>query len=401
MRNIPFFLVVLTLAARAVPSLALVVAACSTTVPASRLTAPASLEALMQHDPATAMYRANAQRTGEYPCHLPTPPEYRWQHTFYSGSMLSPIVSERYVGYGSGDGSYQLMDPLSGDVLFRWKAPRRSARSEMAFDGERVFVGLGYDLVAMGLEPAEELWRSTEGRSHAATPLLYREALYVNAIEPPPAKEALLRKFDLEGKLLWEVRFPSRRPETQSVFVRGPAAMGELVVVSVQQRLYALDLESGAESWNLELSQRYNLKMPVVAEELGIVFTRGDSLYAVQAETGTLLWSSSFEGRAAGELTYSDGLVYLASQEGLVSAYDAQTGVVLWQQQRGEWAQTPIIAGDLLLYVELCSQLVHALDKHSGEWRWTVSLREDARELACYGDMLIAGGHTLHGLQSL
>ncbi|MDX9719866.1 MAG: PQQ-binding-like beta-propeller repeat protein [Myxococcota bacterium] len=377
----------------------LAVMACSSTVSVGRLAGPEPTgEEVMPHDPALAMHRGNAQRTAEYPCHLPTPPEQRWQLQL-SGSSLSPSASGRYLGYGSRDG-YQLLDPASGTVLHHWETPRRSALSEMAFDGERVFVGLGYDFVAFGLEPDEELWRWTEVRSNIARPLIYRDAVYVNGQESPPEDDGVMMKFDMKGKLQWDVRFPHEESRW-TIDIGGMAALDERLFVSVRDSLYALDLDSGTVLWSTALTANY-LSMPIVASEHGIVFTRGQFVYALQAETGVVLWSVRVEGLPVPYMAYSDGLLFMGTEEGLMRALDAQTGAEVWRHQGREFPQSPIVAGDLVLYAELYTKLIHARDKYSGEWRWTVSLGEHgARELACYGDMLFAGGHTLQGLQSL
>ena len=109
---------------------------------------------------------------------------------------------------------------------------------------------------------------------------------------------------------------------------------------------------------------------PTVA--YGVVYAGSDDnrVYALDAETGELLWSFETEDVIRSSPTVTVGAVYVGSNDNHVYALDRETGELLWKYETGDWVQysPPVRHGTV--YVAAMSEgdrRVHALDGASGD----------------------------------
>jgi len=68
-------------------------------------------------------------------------------------------------------------------------------------------------------------------------------------------------------------------------------------------------------------------------------------VYALNASTGALLWSSATAG-GGGALAVANGVVYLGS--GKLYALNARTGTKLWSYDTGRGAGSPIVSNGVV-----------------------------------------------------
>ncbi len=96
-------------------------------------------------------------------------------------------------------------------------------------------------------------------------------------------------------------------------------------------------------------------------------------VYALEAETGTLLWRFETGDVIRSTPTVAGGAVYIGSIDNHVYALDASTGALLWKHDTGDWVQYSPVANGGLVYVRALQdgdRKVHALDAMSGEQVW-------------------------------
>ena len=93
--------------------------------------------------------------------------------------------------------------------------------------------------------------------------------------------------------------------------------------------LYAVDAETGTVSWKKDL-------------EIGVVPPLNDGLVASQgvvyAGTGKMLWASYIGNRPSTVETsplVAGGIVYVGASDGVIYALDAAKGTLLWQHATG------------------------------------------------------------------
>ncbi|MEP0319575.1 PQQ-binding-like beta-propeller repeat protein [Parasphingorhabdus sp.] len=154
-------------------------------------------------------------------------------------------------------------------------------------------------------------------------------------------------------KLQWAFGFPgAARARSQ------PAVTPEAIFTGSQSGLfYALDTESGCVWWTFDAKAEVRSAPTISTDENGIAETLyfGDfeaNVYAVEAETGKLLWTRSIKdhpaGTITGSLTLHDGRLFVPmSSTEIVNAYsseyecctfrggvmalDAKTGEPVWR----------------------------------------------------------------------
>jgi outer membrane protein assembly factor BamB len=79
------------------------------------------------------------------------------------------------------------------------------------------------------------------------------------------------------------------------------------------------------------------------------------SLYALEATTGTMIWSVAVGSLGASSPAVANGVVYAGTEDGMLIAVDAATGDVLWSYRvgppRAQKPSSPIVADGRLYYV--------------------------------------------------
>ena len=97
-------------------------------------------------------------------------------------------------------------------------------------------------------------------------------------------------------------------------------------------------------------------------------------VYAVDFQSGKVVWSIDADGAIAGGVTLSGGKLYVGTFTGQVLALDAQTGKTLWQAKADGWVwQAPVAAGDTIFATDLKGTL-RALSAADGSPAWNKSL---------------------------
>ena len=85
---------------------------------------------------------------------------------------------------------------------------------------------------------------------------------------------------------------------------------GVVYVGSFDQKLHAVDAETGAKKWTYSTGDKVQ-SSPTVSD--GVVYVGSDDqkLYALDAKTGAKKWTYSTGGNVFGSPAVSDGLVYV------------------------------------------------------------------------------------------
>ena len=182
---------------------------------------------------------------------------------------------------------------------------------------------------------------------------------------PPPPDDSLLWQYDTgnPGEL---------------VIVSPTAADGVVYAGSYDDRVYALDAETGELLWSFKAE---NGLSPLPLAGGGVVLFRG---HALDAYTGELLWrDDSVRSGSNNAAVLSDGTVYIPTEprdNGFsVRAVDAKTGEPLWETDVPRSPVLPLLfpltASGGNVYVSDEFQ-VHALDSTTGRLVWSFDAGE-------------------------
>jgi outer membrane protein assembly factor BamB len=164
-----------------------------------------------------------------------------------------------------------------------------------------------------------------------------------------------------------------------------PVLSDDLLLVSNRDELKALNVNelwisgrpeprwkfpSGEEDDDIDAVALYGT--PAVTTDSVFVPTYDGILYALDRETGAVIWSYETDGPLIGGVAVSDGTVYFGSSDGNVYALDASSGALRWKpfETGDEIWSTPAVDGDALYVTSLDGRL-YALDAANGTEGWS------------------------------
>jgi outer membrane protein assembly factor BamB len=214
--------------------------------------------------------------------------------------VRTPVAVDGNAAYvGDVGGHVTAVELSSGDV--RWTVELGSSiAGAITLEGEHAYVAtLGEQrtpgaVVALDTSTGDEVWRSGEDAvlgNLVSAPILVDERIF--ALEP-----GFVVALDAaDGHLRWrtEVVNPRRTPfDAQGL--APVSADGQVFVVDVTGRVYALDAETGAELWDHALNDASQLSPPVLTEDHVLVSTSSGMLYAVDRRTGHLVFRVDSRG---------------------------------------------------------------------------------------------------------
>ncbi|MBA4323417.1 MAG: hypothetical protein C0408_11430, partial [Odoribacter sp.] len=111
----------------------------------------------------------------------------------------------------------------------------------------------------------------------------------------------------------------------------------------------------------LTFKWKYNTAQPIISSPIVVnsvvyVGSRNGVLYALNADTGGLVWqyASQTGGWMDASPTYSDGILYMACRDGNIYAFDAVTGNLKWKKTiGGVICSSPVVSSSGILYTGL------------------------------------------------
>jgi outer membrane protein assembly factor BamB len=183
--------------------------------------------------------------------------------------------------------------------------------------------------------------------------------------------------------------------------VTSPAiADGVVYIAALDGHLYAIDQESGKEKWNFKSRMPIASSPAVVGDTLYFVSSAG-SLAALDIKTGQPKWVYAIEyerkfeaknlhGYPSAAQTIPDawdlftsspavanGKVYFGSGDGNVYAVDAQTGTLLWKFPTKDVVHSSPAVANNTVYIGSWDSYLYAIDADSGQEKWSFKSGED------------------------
>lgn len=209
------------------------------------------------------------------------------------------------------------------------------------------------------------------------------------------------------GGELW--RTPMTAPMTGSPSIKD----GLVFATSNNNEIFALSLATGDVEWSdqaiAETARVLGSPSPAAVEELVVAPFSSGEVIAYLASNGRRLWSEALSrsGRftpissindVSSRPVLSAGVVYAASQSGLLTGIDGRSGNRLWVQPVGS-VQAPALAGDYMFVASTEAQVV-ALQAQTGKVYWVTQLAEYEKERKredkiTYSGPLIASGRVV------
>jgi eukaryotic-like serine/threonine-protein kinase len=140
-------------------------------------------------------------------------------------------------------------------------------------------------------------------------------------------------------------------------------------VGSADGNVYAVDAETGDVVWTFLTGSAVRSK-PAVSEGVVYVGSWDKNFYAITAMTGEEIWQTPLNGQVQSTGFIANGMVYTASRKASVFALDLQTGEIRWERSFGNniWIESsPHLVGDTIYIGSSGLLKVEAIDSMTGK----------------------------------
>lgn len=232
-------------------------------------------------------------------------------------------------------------------------------------DADVVIAWFGTGQIAALDHGGKVLWRRHLGKEyapfeiqwgHASSPVLYRDlAIFVVYHDPASYVLALDKK---TGAVRWKADRGAKLLSYSTPLVIDSPNGAELVVNS-STGLEAMSLDNGATRWRVLEDNRFPIPVATVAD--GVLYTtrgyRSGPYFAIRlggagdVTSSHVAWRIPTGAPYVSSLVHYQGLIYTASELGIVTCLDAKSGERVWQERIGGVFTASPVAGDGKIYL--------------------------------------------------
>jgi outer membrane protein assembly factor BamB len=232
-------------------------------------------------------------------------------------------------------------------------------------DGERVYAWYGTgQIVALDAASGKPAWTKHLGKEygafdiqwgHASSPVIYQDSLILLCYHNPASY--LLALDRRTGAVKWKVdKTAGQESYSSPIVVQGPS--GAELIVNSNSGVESFDPNSGKSLWTYPEVNRFPI--PVAMVDNGVLFLsrgyRSSPYMAIRLGgrgdiTSThVAWRVPTGGPYVSSLVHYQGVIYMSTDNGILSAVDARNGERLWQERVGGTFSASPIAGDGRVY---------------------------------------------------
>ena len=315
---------------------------------------PASGEGLVIASSSTSLIAFDAETSAE-----------RWRIPNTS-SESSPLIKDGMVYIGSFGEGLKALDAASGALVWQFQGtdvPTADDAAPVSFDSAPVIVdgtlytGSGWygGLFALDAATGEERWRFDTLGGAGTSPAVRDGVVYISTdalwdMNPDdPAPSSLYAVDAASGDEIWHVAYG-----TEDLSFSSPLATSEAVVVGVTNPTsgtsyyLAVDPANGDELWRFDLETPLWVASPAASGDM-VYLAGGETpqLIAVDAATGVERWHYDLMMALFPTPMIADGVIYLQSQGGYLTALDAATGEEQWRLLVGSGGSPLVVDGKI------------------------------------------------------
>ena len=237
------------------------------------------------------------------------------------------------------------------------------AASTPAADNDAVYTFFGKSGVYAFDHSGKELWQAdvgsrTNGWGSAASPILYKDLLIINASVESESIIALDRK---TGKQKWAAKGIKESWNTP-IILQLPGGRTELVL-TIQGKILAFDPSTGKELWFCKTDITWYM-VPSLVHEDGIVYCLGGrsgiaGLAVKAGGSGDVtathrLWTSNKGSNVSSPVVFKGHLYWTHEQQGIAYCAKADTGKIVYEERlprAGQFYSSALLANGNLYYL--------------------------------------------------
>lgn len=323
-----------------------------------------SADELPDGDAGWRMYGVDLANTGHQPAVRGPKADVEIDWTFETEDSLAatPLIVDGTLYVGSHDEHFYAIDAETGEE--EWSVDLgTSARRTPAYADGYIYISGSRELLSIDAENGAVQWREDGTDSNPYYPIVVDDETGVIT------DDEYLWRFDLETGALEQVI--DLLPDPFEMGVSGaPAVVDGTAYVGYEDRLGAVDIETGDREWEFEPEDGGIVHQisPAVANGLVFIGDVDGNFYAVDAESGDLEWEYSDAAEVSSSPSVADGTVFFGDADRVV-ALDAATGVKEWEVDFTFTPNEKPTVADGVLYASV-HRIIYAVDVATGDIIW-------------------------------
>jgi outer membrane protein assembly factor BamB len=284
--------------------------------------------------------------------------ELRWSFTGVGFHLYgTPAVSNGTV-YTCSDSQYvYALDAGTGKLKWKHRAGYPGVASPVVVNGV-VYVSWATSIYALDANTGSRIWQYTNHYDIYSAAAVADGTVYLTHYSENDSYLYALNVTD--GSLIWKY---------DTVFYGNgfgsPAVSHGMVYLAAIDNVYAFNATTGSIVWQYSPS----LTLGSVAVANGMVYVGGGTIFALDAKTGTLIWSNNTVFENQNSPAVANGVLYVAStNDDTIYGLDANSGDVIWSYNNGGTEPyTPVIADGVIYAGEFTGVLAFALPRSNGK----------------------------------
>jgi len=337
------------------------------------------------------MFRCNSRHNGYSTSSAPDTDDVLWTYQICGGFQSSPAVANGMVYIGSNTGYVYALDALSGDLIWSFAIGSNVLSSPAVADG-KIYIGSdnGY-FYALDAINGDIVWKyQTIGKIYTSPAVINGKVFFGAGYRNCPT---MVYALDAQnGNLLWQYSVSSNAALISSPTI----ANGKVFFGSIwhDQSIYALDENTGKLIWNTKINGNV-FSSPAVANGMVYIgcgdwspggcypWEYGHTIYALDESDGHIVWEYETGWCVVSSPAIADGKVFVGSYDKYLYALDALSGDLIWKYETaGRLGSSPAIADNKVFITSVNhiwdtlphQEILYALDIDTGSLVWSYIL---------------------------
>ena len=265
----------------------------------------------------------------------------------------------------------------------------------MVVDDNMAYIAFGPEFFAIDPDRQRVEWQYPSDVDSNSQTTYYAAPAVSDGLLVVGAYDSVLYGVDRETRTIeWNFHRATDR------YVGSPVVFGDKVFAATAgNELFALSLDKLGELGGVEKADEARREQeeaaiiweygaeqgiwsaPLVTSEMLFVVSLDHRVYALESESGELVWTVELPGAMAGTPTLSEdgGMLYVGNFDSSLYALDAATGRQLWRVEARNWVWgTPVLANEKLFFGDLNGYL-YAVEPQSGQVLWDEQVADAIR----------------------
>jgi len=260
----------------------------------------------------------------------------KWK--FKTGGKIysTPVVSGELVVTGSSDTYIYCLSAKNGELIWKYKT-NKAVLGTAVVKNNIAYIGSSDGVFrAIDIKDGSLKWEFKKVKGFVVTkPLYYQDKLYFGSWENE------FYALDAQtGKQVWKWRNGSSNRMFSPAACYPVAAHGKIFIVAPDRYMTALDANSGNQLWRHTIKDNRMRESIGISQDSSLIYakTMDGKVFGVSTLSGdfNIQWESSLQlpyELAPTPIIENNGLVFIPSHSGLVSALEQRTGDVIWQNK--------------------------------------------------------------------